>query len=449
MKKIIPLMIISLSLVTNVYARPAFDRNVDPVIIHGTQLSPFIGTDISSLRLYKVSNKSGKQVLEPIPFQINERNKHGDWIFNFDGEGHPLPLKRTTLAQQDELVFMAKDAGIKMGIPNLFLRGDKFIEIILTDPLTRSHAYAYLVFFQRNAPPLSPVKYIHFESGPDRVSTDLYTVGFLKKEPLEYNYFLVPKSAGGGGINLFRGFRMSIDISAFWGKLKIHRDEHDFKSRLVDYILGPIMVIRRVKNSMNVMLGIQSPSILSDSSFYPDYFEFPSIVNIPMNLSILSNGKLLTTTNFNKNAIGMIFYNSNNPRGLKITGKMSYAQKHLNMGPYDWAVIAGPQGAWMNRVVLGKDVPFTKDLYFVDDERKGEIADTGYNFGNLIKAHQGVYTFTSYIYVPVGYKPGDERAWLNIIDYPIITMIYYQGKLVKPIKVELKKSKHMEEKYAF
>jgi hypothetical protein len=51
--------------------------------------------------------------------------------------------------------------------------------------------------------------------------------------------------------------------------------------------------------------------------------------------------------------------------------------------------------------------------------------------------------------VPVGYKPGDERAWLNIIDYPITTMIYYQGKLVEPIKVELKKSKHMEDKYVF
>lgn len=200
---------------------------------------------------------------------------------------------------------------------------------------------------------------------------------------------------------------------------------------------------------MDIALGIQSPSIIADSIFYYDYFQFPSTVNMPVDLRhlyVINKAELVSTTDFNRNAIGMYFYNSNNPKGLKITGKMSPAQEHLNRSPYVWSVVAGPQGAWMNRVVMGKNVPFTKNLYFVDDEKKlnppenepGQIASTGYNFGNLLKTKKGTYTFISYIYIPIGYKPGDEVPWLNILDHPIQTTAYYNNEQVIPLKLQLK-----------
>ncbi|MGB9736249.1 MAG: hypothetical protein ACP5JP_08785 [bacterium] len=438
----LPLVIITLFFTNNiVYADSCkFTRTFDPVIIEGAKLSPFLGEDINNLRLYSV-NKKGKSIeVHPIPFQIDELDEKGDWIFNFDKHGNPLPLKRTSLAPQDQLVFMAKDAGIKTEIDQHGFKGAKAIEIELTDPLNNTHAYVYLLYFKSDPPPLSPVHYVKYDPTKDMVTAGLYVMGFSKTSPISYDYYAVPKSAGGEGINIFDRFKMRLDIDT--SLLNIHRDESQFKSRLVGYIQGPVRVIRRVANSMYIALGFQSPAVLSDSLYYYDFFQFPTVVDIPIDLQklyIIKKARLITSTDFNHNAIGMYFYNSTNPGGLKITGTMSKAQEGLDRSPYDWAVVSGPQGAWMNRVVMGKEVPFTKRLYFVDDKNKldppenepGQIANTGYDFGNLMRAKKGVYTFTSYIYVPVGYKPGDEKPWLNIIDHPVNYVIYYNGKQVR------------------
>ena len=414
-----------------------FNRQFDPIIIEGCDLEPFIGKNINNIRLYRAILNGNTVEAQPIPFQIDERDKQGDWIFNFDKHGNPVPLKRTTLATQDQLVFMAKDAGVKVETGKLKLNKADVMEIQLTDPLNNAHGYVYLAYFDSNPPPLSPVHYVEYNPINDRVSAKLYVMGFSKKAPISYDYYAVPKSAGGEGINIFDRFKMRLDIDT--SLFNIHRDEDEFKSRLVGYIQGPVRVIRRVANSMYIALGFHSPSVLSDSIYYYDFFQFPTVVDIPIDLQrlyIVKKARLVTTTDFNHNAIGMYFYNSNNPEGLEITGKMSKAQEDLNRSPYDWAVVSGPQGAWMNRVVMGKDVPFTKRLYFVDDvtqldppeNEPGQIGETGYDFGNLMKAKKGVYTFTSYIYVPVGYKPGDEKPWLNIIDHPVNYVIYYNNK---------------------
>ncbi len=448
-------------------AGPVFDRRFDPVVVPGSDLAPFIGHTIADLRLYKVESHNRLQMVRAIPFQIDERDKYGDWHFDFDKHGTYVPYKRHSLASQDELVFMSKDAGARLvGNGAAFDRGlavngragqkvstpvvAGIVEIKLTDPLNDAHAYVYLAYFKSDPPALSPVRYVRYDPAADRIYGTLYDMGFSKKAPVSYDYYVIPKSAGGEGINIFDRFKMRLDISTFL--FSMHRDEDDFKSRLVGYIQGPVRVIRRVANSMDVVWGIQSSSVLSDSMYYYDYFQFPTIVNIPIDmrkLYVIKKAKLITTTDFNHNAIGMFFYNSNNLKGIEITGRMSKAQEDLNRSPYDWAVVAGPQGAWMNRVVMGKDVPFTKDLYYVDDRTKldppenepGQIGSTGYDFGNLLKANKGTYTFTSYIYVPIGYRPGDERPWLNIIDHPITYIVSYDHKQVVPVKFVPEKKK--------
>lgn len=414
-----------------------FTRKFDPVVISGAELSPFLGKDIHKIRLYSVIIKDKRSIVQPIPFQIDERDENGNWIFNFDKYGNPVYLKRASLAAQDQLVFMAKDAGDRTKTDKLEFNEAQTIEIELTDTLNNSHAYVYLLYFNDTPPPISPVHYVQYDPVKDVVNAKLYEMGFSKKSPISYDYYVIPKSAGGEGINLFDRFKMRLDIDT--SLVNIHRDESQFQSKLIGYIQGPVRIIRRVANSMYIALGFQSPAVLSDSIYYYDFFQFPTIVDIPIDLQrlyIVKKARLITSTDFNHNALGMKFYNSNNPKGLMITGKMSRAQEELNRAPYDWAVVSGPQGAWMNRVVMGKDIPFTKGLYFVDDKTKldppenepGQIANTGYDFGNLLKAKKGIYTFTSYIYVPIKYKPGDEKPWLNIIDHPISYVIYYYDK---------------------
>jgi hypothetical protein len=111
------------------------DRTVDPVTVDGQHFPNLLGSDIGHLRLF--SFQHGRRI--PIPFQIDQRDSHGDWVWDvaytrgwpsthvpFDEAWSPASEPVETLAgtQDDEdprseeildhndlLVFMARDLG--------------------------------------------------------------------------------------------------------------------------------------------------------------------------------------------------------------------------------------------------------------------------------------------------------------------------------------------------
>ena len=108
------------------------DRRMDPVVVRGEWLEPFLGTRLEALRLYR----HGDGQYEPIRFQVDERTPEGAWIFphgkkNNGSEGDGL------LDERDVLLFMARDAGARAH-PETPLQGDTSLaEIELEDPVHR------------------------------------------------------------------------------------------------------------------------------------------------------------------------------------------------------------------------------------------------------------------------------------------------------------------------
>lgn len=75
------------------------DRDYEPVIITGNQLTDFITTSTSQLFLYKYTAATGSW--EQIPFQFDDVDGSGTYFGEADG----------LLDANDELAFMAKDMG--------------------------------------------------------------------------------------------------------------------------------------------------------------------------------------------------------------------------------------------------------------------------------------------------------------------------------------------------
>jgi len=133
-------------------------------------------------------------------------------------------------------------------------------------------------------------------------------------------------------------------------------------------------------------------------------------------------------TDFSPAVKGSMFYNSNNPQGVRINGKMDETEAAFNPAPDRWRVMIGDWGAYMTRSVLTPEAE--KYLQIVqgitDDEMLLDPPETypgciGWTW-QLWRVGQlpgGQYTFYLEFYIPPHYKPGDEVPYLNYLDDPL------------------------------
>lgn len=130
-------------------------RDLDPVVVTGSLIIGLTGSPINQIYVYAYDFNQNNW--RPIPFQIDEKdNTTNYWLPNpngiFDGN--------------DELVFMAKDMGDPAPDGSFWIddtSSKKYdrLEIIITDTLDNSTAYAY-VYRSINLLPLAPEFYVEY-----------------------------------------------------------------------------------------------------------------------------------------------------------------------------------------------------------------------------------------------------------------------------------------------
>lgn len=150
-----------------------FDRSLEPVILNDAVFSEFIGKSIDGVRVYSYSADS--KTWAPIPFQVDEftadsNDPNAAKKVVWDGDG--------ILTSQDEIVFMAKDAGDK--VPDnaawpsdVMSKQNSRYEVVVIDPLTQEEGYVYL--FYSTSLPVSETSYVTYKD--DYVRTDIYGIG--------------------------------------------------------------------------------------------------------------------------------------------------------------------------------------------------------------------------------------------------------------------------------
>jgi hypothetical protein len=397
---------------------PMIEQRLEAVQVEGAQLPALLGKEIRDIRVFAFRGTS----FVPIPFQIDERDRKGNLVLpeGANRTSDPDPL----FDENDLILFEPRDLGPMVYAP-VTGKGEPFdASLKVVDPLDRSAGWVY-VLCSPNPPPPDPWSYVRYtvqEGKTDNVDTPYYSIRYPWGAFYSNVLYLYP-SSGAKGLDLIDRLKARGTFTLFFSLIKIKVTEDQMHARLAAYRAGPIRVVRRVEYWADFGLGVRSPQFVADITYYDTLVDAPITTKIPARLDLFCSqafGEI--GTDYNRNAYGMMFRNSNNPDGTLIDGRMSPQELHLDLTRDEWRVTTGQQGTFFRgRIPENEMTAQVKvSLVYVDDIRgsdppEGDPGQMGhvYDRADVLKVKPGVYKNDARFMVPPDYRPGDEKTYLE------------------------------------
>ncbi len=398
------------------------NRPYDWTIIYGTSLTGLQGVPISQLAMFAFDSTASSW--HPIPFQIDEVGE--DSFFGGDDgllDGDP--------DQPDELVFLPRDAGDKAhphNWPQGFDYSSPVYEFQLVDSTTGEKAFAYLFRFPDGAPPCPNPYVMRYDPLRDAVSSRFYEAVFDSN--ITVHDVRILAAAGGDSVDLVDRQKSRIKGRLGWAPYETNEEE-DFPVTAIDYVVGPVRVIRRVHSKF---LG--SVDFYFTGRFYP----FGMLVGSGTHEITSSMGIQLIrqSLDLSGNATGMRFYNSHND-GVLIDGSPDQVDRTLDVPGLNWFMVTGRSGTIVSIVSVPR-MGDKQTLYYRDDASGGTADGTkdtgdGKSFGDagvLFKATSGSITgsfaslATTMFFLPPDQGPAVAESLTSVVRRPL-------GRLVRPL----------------
>lgn len=427
--------------------RRALSRLSDVVTVAGAQLPGLRGKDLAGIRVFGFR----EGVLAAIPFQVDQRNSTGNWVWDtafentqkvefeddFEFEETPAPgigrfqvhddedpPGEARLDDNDVLVFLAKDAGGR-GDANEILQGeDTVIEIEILDPVDGATTWVYVAYYDREPPPYSSVRYVSHSPRERQIDTSYY----------QFNY-------SGTCIVCIENLRIQgapmVDRINVRGKVRadlgfIRRDirfsETDIYGYVEGIIQGPVRIIKRHVVHLELWNLIRTADVTCDHYYYPAYAEIP--ICLPIRFPITEASVFLLTelhdTPLRRTLIGgsdgHIAEYSESVHVLDIDHRL-----HM-----EWIAFDSPQGSVVSFVELpGKIAAHAEARPCLCDQGAGALdaeisAVAGPVAGFVVKSGKdcpkgphvlhGTYVISAH-----PYRPGDEERAHNLAHTPLTT----------------------------
>ncbi len=444
------LTIIFLALIVSVTVRtqegvPATMRRVhDPIQVPGSLLQDLNGARLDSMLLFA----SHHGTMEQIPFQFDERTEDGTFIFEL-GVGKNTELANHVLDPQDFLVFRLGDTGDRA--PRAMWPAPDGVEIELEDPVDHGKSYCYLMRYQHDMPKRLEEDTVVLENSDPWKSPELpfivrgttYKIEGLVNHLNGKYYktainktFMVPKSAGGTGVNILDGQKMRAFCELFFGKIRVDANEKNMIGGIDATTNRDVRGYGRQWLTVALPLGLEGPRLYSDVFTYDRIIVSPMIFNIPFNPEhVITRAGIEFGYDLNRASAGMRFYSPNCMEGVTIDGKMSEREKAIKDDWVPWFLYTGPQGSLIFRVYVDPALmkqTVTKLTYIDDLEQAFPPEDVPGSLGyarttmEITSVKAGSYNFSIEWYFPPDfYRPGgydkqELRDFLNIKDAPII-----------------------------
>ncbi len=327
-------------------------REYDPVEVKGTYLEPFLGTPLSRFRL--LAWREGRFV--PVPFQIDERTPGGEMVLPLVLEGETLQGDGR-LDARDMLVFMGKDAGRRAGDKERARLTGSVLELEIRDPLRGEKGYLYLQRLEDEGVREDPEPRMELVGGTDGLPYSLnYLTGTLRgrvnrirgktyQTPLT-DYWVCRPEAGGSGEDLLDALKVRIKVGFLFNTLKISLDETSILGGMEALRAGPVRCFGRFWMQGVLPLGIRSPRAYMDVYLYDTMVLVPGRIRVFVNPGyVMSSFSVTVGYDMSEKALGMRFYNSNNPEGFLIDGRMDGHETKMDTSLDEWRAAVGPQGA--------------------------------------------------------------------------------------------------------
>ena len=406
---------------------PKLDRIMDQIVISGRELAHTRGSSLTQLRLMAFQDGG----LEPIPFQIDERTPAGSYLMTRpDGSIDP---GNGALDDQDELVFMVRDAGAA-GDPGAGgIGAAAWDRVQVKDPQSGAGGWIYLVAFGKDPPPLSPKSYMQYveKADHDELITPYYTLHFPKGDVF-FRELMISPAAGGNGENFLDRIKMRSEVELLGGVFAVGKTEENFVTRVLGVRAGPVRVIRQTDTRLKLLLSLQSPAAIVNGCFYPCGFEFPSLLSLPFRMDLIaSDAYFRQGWDLNRQALGLKFYSNLNREAVTLDGTMSPEEISLAADPntLQWALGTGAVGTFLFFGVWSSSAPLKARLYYEDNLSRREPPESepgvmgfAYRLENLLKMGGKAYPFNIVNYVVPDFGGDIERA-LRVLKDPLVVEV--------------------------
>ena len=262
-------------------------RSIDPVEVSGSEVSDITNTDISGLRV--LASHNGKLV--PIPFQVDQKNADNDWVWSVilksDEDSFQVrSLEDSTRDDQDPpgkdifdandvLLFIVKDAGEQDRKRAIQLGAERIVELEIEDPVDHGKGWVYLAYFATNAPALSDTRYVRYEPSSFRISGPEHEFIYSPDNIMVLEDFRL------GGVSILTASRIRGAVTAGIGPLMFDFafSEKTIQGYNAGYIEGPVRIIKRSVERIQLGAGITSPVMNCDHFHYPWHAEIPILIS--------------------------------------------------------------------------------------------------------------------------------------------------------------------------
>ncbi len=429
-------------------------RKIDPTVVKGEPLSRLFGKPIEGLRLYIAKDGA----LAPAPYQIDKVNADDEFIFDpslepekaaerkerFEDIAEDLPPEKLaeekkkafwkedikSLDYNDDLSFMSWDSGDRAP-KTLWPEGaTEGVELELTDPLDGGKAWAYLLYFPKDPPPISSKDYMKYHPETDTVESDFYIFKFLNGNPLLLSTILTKDGKGGILPDTIDRLKMRIEIKPLFF-FSFTLDEENISGITIAYKDGPVRVIRRNRFWATLLFLRVTPKADVDVIFWPNGMYAPSIIDQPFDPAVLlrEGSCIKGGADLNRNSWGSKLWTRDN-KPFVLDGKMSEAEKNLVLEDQSWFIVYREK----EKLGIFGSVSFNEDLvkagmvanlYYLDDmhfndqpEEEPGAGLLGYEL-DMMKLPKGKHIFMVRQFVLRDFMPGDEVQFLNLSEHPI------------------------------
>ena len=403
---------------------PMICQRQEAVQVEGARLPALLGRRLEDIRVY--SSRGNR--LEPIAFQLDERDRKGRFVF-------PDGPERTVdpdpgLDGNDVLLFMARDLGRMVYAPQTE-QGESFaLTLKVTDPRDGSSGWAYVLCSPTPTPPCPEVcvRYTVKEGKYDRVDTPYYSI--LYPWGAYYaNALVLHNAAGGRAVDLLDRFKARGTYPLFLSLFPFRSTEQEMPARLVGVRAGPIRVVRRIEYGTELGLGVRSLRFAAESLYDETHLSGALTDRVPARLDpFLKLARAEVATDFNHHAYGMLFKNSRNPEGAVIDGRMSPQESSLDLEPDEWRLVTGPQGTLFRESLPGKDSASRAEVTLAYEDNI-QLADGPEGEAGLVGCvrdraetadlESGLFKTDAGFLIAPEYRPGDESMYLHWRSVPL------------------------------
>jgi len=400
------------------------ERDQDPVIVRTGLLRALPDHATSRYRLYAV--RRGR--LEPIPFQFDARDAHGELVLSEDGSDTDF-----TFDDDDELVFMAKDTGDRAS-EDLLPGGDAVaLELAVGDPAHGGTGWAYLIRFADDPPARSPVRYATFDTARQQARGVTYEVSYShdRSNFLGRVRVVAPDGTAETLIERLR-MRISPTFALLWTTVQPTLTEESFSVVPDGVKNGPVRAIRRVRQSLD--LGRMFPDVPNGrvyTYYYASSFQTPVRFSIPwVALKALRDFSYESVHELGSHGEDMRYWDAANPEGVAFDGS---ARPAATDADHDWWVVGSARGTCMQAFVIPEEWRGRGIKRGIVFEANGTDPGAGYSLLRMTNLERaGTYDLASvFVLLPRPYRPGDETEALDALRDPLRVQVQVPAPLVR------------------